>query len=529
MPSLRAMWVSRQPLVWLLALAIGIVGAYAILGFRWLIGQIQYIWLGSEHENVVATLAADREPWIVLLALIAGGITVGLLLQFAANSRRSHGISDVIEARAIRGCNISLREGLTSALVSAISLGAGASAGREGPAVHLGASLASLLERQFNLTGAARRILLACGAAAAVSASFNAPIAGVLFAHEVILTHYALSAFVPTVIAAVAATLVTRIHLGDFPAFIIPDLQITSYWEFPAFALLGITCGLVAVGFQLSIMTSDWAARRVDMPVWLRPVLGAVAVGVIALAVPEILGVGYEATNLALREKYSLLFLFVLLFAKTIATAITLASRFGGGVFSPSLYLGAMAGGAFGIIAAQVFPEYASGYGVYAVLGMGAVAGAVLGAPISTAMIVFELTGGYDMTIALLLSVSIASMIMQTLIGQSFFEWQLATRGLNLGGGPHRRIMRTLRINDFITPLTNEERETPPEIAGDATRASTNDTLETTLRAFDNAGVTRIAVYDANDTEKLTGWADYAKALAAFNSALIEANIEEHR
>ncbi len=527
-PSLRAMWQSRQPLTWLLALIIGIAAAYAILGFRWLIGAIQYLWLGSEHENVVATLASLREPWVILLALVCGGTVVGLILQFASPSRRSHSIADVVEARAVRGAHISLREGLTSACVSAISLGSGASAGREGPAVHLGSTIASFLERRFKMPAAARRILLACGAAAAVSASFNAPIAGVLFAHEVILTHYALSAFVPTVIAAVAATLLTRVHLGDFPAFIIPDLHIMSYWEFPAFALLGIVCGLVAVGFQLSVMTSDWAARKVDLPVWFRPILGGALVGMIALVVPEVLGVGYEATNLAIREKYTLAFLFVLLFAKTIATAITLSSRFGGGVFSPSLYLGAMAGGAFGIIAAQVFPEYASGYGVYAVLGMGAVAGAILGAPISTAMIVFELTGGYEMTIALLLSVSIASMIMQTLLGQSFFDWQLATRGLYLGGGPHRRIMRTLRISDFIAPLTEEERASPPEISEDAARLAPNDTLEVALRAFDATGKTRIAVFSDEQPDQI-GWAEYAKAITAFNNALIEANIEEHR
>jgi CIC family chloride channel protein len=389
--------------------------------------------------------------------------------------------------------------------------------------------LASFLERQFNLPAATRRVLLACGAAAAVSASFNAPIAGVLFAHEVILTHYALSAFVPTVIAAVSATLITRVHLGDFPAFIIPELQIVSYWEFPAFALLGIACGLVAVGFLLTVMTTDWIARHLNLPVWLHPVLGGLFVGLIAVAVPEVLGVGYEATNLALREKYSLIFLLLLLLAKTIATAITLSSRFGGGVFSPALYLGAMAGGAFGIIAAQVFPDYASGYGVYAILGMGAVAGAVLGAPISTAMIVFELTGGYEMTIALLLSVSIASMIMQTLIGQSFFDWQLSTRGLHLGGGPHRRLMRTLRVSDFATPLSEEELEDPPELADDAPRLKSDDTLEASLRAFDASGATRIAVFDPADPENQTGWAVYARALATFNAALIEANIEEHR
>ncbi len=528
-PSVRHLWRSRQPVIWFLALLIGIAGAYAILGFREAIGLVQWLWLGNTNENVVATLASIREPWVVMMALICGGLVVGLLLNFATPVRRAESIADVIEARVIGGGKIPYRSGLASAAISTVSLGAGASAGREGPAVHIGAMIASFLGDLFKLTAPARRILLGCGAAAAVSASFNAPIAGVLFAHEVILGHYAMSAFVPTVIAAVGATLITRMHLGDFPAFIIPEYHIASYWEFPAFALLGIVCGLVAVAFQVTVMISDWTARRVDMPIWIRPVIGGALVGLIALAVPEVLGVGYEATNLALREKYTLIGLLTFLLAKTVATAITLSSRFGGGVFSPSLYLGAMAGGAFGIIAASVFPDYASNYGVYAILGMGAVAGAVLGAPLSTALIVFELTGGYEMTIALLLSVSIASVMMQALLGQSFFHWQLSTRGLYLGDGPHRQIMRTIRVRDFLTEFTAEERNEPPEVFSDRPSLTLNDTLEAALRTFAQGNYTRIAVFDPNDMERHVGWADYTNALTAYNTALVDTSVEEHR
>ncbi|MDX1717914.1 MAG: chloride channel protein [Anderseniella sp.] len=527
-PQLRAFWAAKHPLVWLLAVAIGVVAAFAILAFRLAIGQIQWLWLGNTNENVVATLAALREPWIIVAAPAVGGLIVGLILWKVMRTRRAHGIADVIEAGALYNAQIALRTGLTSALVSAISIGSGASVGREGPAVHLGATVAAVLDRQFNLTPAARRVLLASGAAAAVSASFNAPIAGVLFAHEIILGHFALSAFVPTVLAAVAATLITRAWLGDFPAFILSEQHIASYWEFPAFALLGLVCGLVAVCFQLSVMVADWSARRVTLPLWLRPALGGLAVGCMALSVPEVLGVGYEATTLALRESYSLGFLFVLLIAKTAATAICLASRFGGGVFSPSLYIGAMAGGAFGIIAAAAFPEYGSNYGVYALIGMGAVAGAVLGAPISTAVIVFELTGGYELTIAILLSVSIASMVMQGLLGKSFFQWQLSQRGVFLGEGSHLRIVRTWTVRDFLTQLTPDELENPP-VLEDRPKLVPSDTLETALRTFDEGGYTRLAVFDKREDGVLIGWADQIKALATYNKALIEANVEEHR
>lgn len=528
LPALAAMWRSRQPVAWLLAVVIGVAGGYGVLGLRYMIGLVQWLWLGAEQENIVATLASFRAPWLLVAAPTLGGVVVGVVLMFFTDRRRALGIADIVEARALHNSRIPLKDGLLSAAVAAVSLGAGASAGREGPAVHLGATVAAAAGSRFALPAQTRRTLLGCGAAAAVSASFNAPVAAVLFAHEVILGHYALSAFVPTVLSSVIATVIARAHLGDFPAFVIPQYHIASYLEFPAFALLGVVCGLVAVGFLTATRLADRVARMVDMPLWARPVVGGFIVGLIALALPEVLGVGYEATNLALREKYTLAMLFALLFAKTAATSITLASRFGGGVFSPSLYLGAMAGGAFGIIAAALAPDYASPYGVYAILGMGAVAGAVLGAPISTTLIVFELTGGYEMTIALLLSVSIASMIMQTLVGQSFFEWQLSTRGLYFGEGPHRRIMQAWKVRDFLTPLSAEEKENPPEIFTDRPVLTTEDTLGSALRAFNKGSFTRIAVFDAGDRERHVGWADYTKALKAYNDALVDAHIEEH-
>lgn len=528
-PNVRQMLDDRQPIIWLLAAVIGAVVGYAVLIFRYTIGNIQSLWLGHAGHDVVATLAADKPWWLILIVPALGGLLVGLLLQFALPKRRPEGVADVIEARAIGGGRINFIHGLGSALVAAISLGAGASSGREGPAVHLGATLASGIDRHFKLPASAKRTLLACGVAAAVSASFNAPIAGVLFALEVILAHYALSAFIPIVIASVGATLVTRNHFGDFPAFILPHYEITSYWEFPAFALLGITCGVVAICFQFVAMSAEWAARGITMPLWLRPVIGGVMIGAIGVFLPEILGVGYEATNAALTQKFTLVMLLVLLVAKTIATSITLASRFGGGVFSPSLYLGAMTGAAFGIIAAWVFPEYASSNGLYAIVGMGAVAAAVLGAPISTALIVFELTLDYQVVIAALPAISLASGMMQAFHGQSFFHWQLSQRGLFLHEGRHQQIVREIRVRDILTPLSEEEAAEPPERDDEMPLLTPEDTLAAALRAFDTASYTRIPVVDGSDTSKVLGWAEHVIALDTYNKALVDAHVEEHR
>ena len=203
-----------------------------------------------------------------------------------------------------------------------------------------------------------------------------------------------------------AGAVIARLHFGNFPAFSVPGYQITSYLEFPAFALLGLTCAVVAIMFEFALMAGNRLAMRTPVPFWLKPTAGGFMVGLIALAFPQVLGVGYDATDMALKQQFPLMLLLALIVAKTVATSITLGCRFGGGVFSPSLYLGAMTGCAYGIIATSLFPEMASSQGLYALLGMGGVASAVLGAPISTMLIIFELTGGYEMSLALLLTIS---------------------------------------------------------------------------------------------------------------------------
>ncbi|MGI9371837.1 MAG: chloride channel protein [Hyphomicrobiales bacterium] len=528
-PNIGSMVASKRPLVWLLALLSGVLAAYAIIAFRFAIGFIHYPWLGTYLEGNVATAAAQTPWYILVLVPTLGGLFVGFLLHKFVPGRRAQSVADVIEARALGGANISLTSGWWSAAISALSLGVGASAGREGPAVHLGSAMASAVGRKFDLTPEKRRVILACGAAAAVSASFNAPIAGVLFAHEVILGHIAISAFAPTAIAAVAATLITRFHLGDFPAFTIPTYEITSLWEFPAFALLGVTCGVVALCFQFSVIIADYTARSIKMPLWLRPAIGGLLIGLMAIFIPEILGVGYEVTDRALHQLIPLGTLFLLLIAKAIATAITMASRFGGGVFSPSIYLGAMAGGAFGILAAKVFPDLASSDGLYAILGMGGVAGAILGAPISTVLIAFELTGGYQMTIALLITVSIASVMLQAVHGHSIFHWQLNQRGLFFDEGPHREVVRRWRVKDFMTPLSEDEILLPPDPDSDMPMLTPEDTLESALRAFDQSSEPRIPVVDTQDASLVIGWAEHMMALRTYNQALVEAHVEEHR
>lgn len=526
-PNVQAFLSSREPLLWLLSLIIGIGVAVAALMFRELVLHTQLLWLGVNTETVSS--AAKNVHWLwILLTPAAGGLLIGWMLTRFLPARRTGGVADVIEAKVQGGRNIELKPGLISAVTSALSLGFGASAGREGPLVHLGATISTSVAELFKLPVWARRTLLGCGVASAVSASFNAPIAGVLFAHEVVLGHYSKRSFIPIVISSVMGTILTRLWFGDAAAFSIPDYQITSNFEFPAFAILGVICGLVAIVFQFSINSADYVARSVVMPLWMRPAVGGLMVGAIAISFPQVLGVGYEATDLALKNQYALPLLIALIVAKTAATSITLASRFGGGVFSPALYIGAMTGGAFGLIAASFFPALASSQGLYAILGMGAVSAAVIGAPISTTVIVFELTGGYSLSIALLLTVSIATGVNMALHGRSFFQWQLEARGFNLQDGPHRHMARNTRVADFMIPLDKGE-DTTIDKDDDCPILRPDTNLETALRTFDEGGHARLPVADARDEDRLIGHATQVAALRAYNNALVDLSVEEHR
>lgn len=527
-PNLTYFFTTRQPILWLVGLITGTCVGAATIGFRELLSLFQILWL-QDMSEFVATAARKQPWWVILLTPAVGGLVVGFMLEKLMPGKRAFGVADVIEARALTARAIPIMAGLYSALISTVSLGFGASAGREGPCVHLGASIASFFSEKLGLGGRSTRVLLACGVASAVSASFNAPIAGVLFAHEVILGHYAASALVPIVISSVAGTIISRLYFGETAAFIIPDYQITSYWEFPAFAILGVVSAFVAIGFQTTLIGADWVARHINIHLWMRPVLGGFLIGAIAVFYPEILGVGYEATNQALYGHLSIFTLLTLLVLKTLASAITFASRFGGGVFSPALYLGAMTGGAFGLIAGGFFPDLASSGGVYAMIGMGAVAASVIGSPISTVLIVFELTGGYTLTIALLVTVAISHGLTQALHGRSFFHWQLEMRGLFVQDGPHKYLVKNTHISEVMRPLGKDEKVARFDPGGGEAYLRPHDTLENALRAFDSGGQSRIPVVDPADVTKIIAYALQVDVLSHFNSALIRASEEEHR
>lgn len=517
--------------VWLFAVLIGVAAAYGVIAFRFAIDAVSILSFGETEEGVISG-AASLSPARAWAAPVIGGLVVSVLLYLAHRFQwlkegRGQGVAEVIEARATAGGHISLRAGLAAATISAVSLGAGASAGREGPAVHLGATIASALNRKLGFDAKQRRALLGCGAAAAVSASFNAPIAGVLFALEVILGNYALSVFGPIAAASVSAAIITRIHLGNFPAFLPPEYGDVGTIDVPLAALLGIACGLIASGFlamtaKMTDSVREFANAR-GVSYFLLPPIGGVIVGFIGIFYPEVFGVGYEAVTKALNGEYAIHALLILVLMKSIATAVTLSCRFGGGVFSPGLVIGVFAGAAFGASLAQLFPEATASPVYYAMIGMGAASGAILGVPISTTLIVFELTGDYGITLSLMVAVAIATLITQWLCKRSFFHWQLNRRGYDLSEGPQGIILKTIRVREVMEKM-------PPgaPLPAEADRLETHHSLGEALAKLNDASEHGLPVVDAADRAKIVGYLSRVKALAAYNKALIEENIEHH-
>lgn len=415
----------------LLGVGIGVLTGMAAIGFRLLIAAAQALAWGSGEDRFAAVVAA-MPGWQVVVTPALGGLLVALLVRFVIGGHRPPGVPQVLEATLYGGGRLRLLPGGATALAAALSLGAGASLGREGPVVHLGATLSSWASRRLRLPAPMARMVMACGVASAVAASFNAPLAGTVFALEVVVGSVRFSALAPVLMAALTGTAVARLYFGGGPIFPLPEHAVGPMAELPAFAALGLVAALVALAFiRAAFLCEDGfaaAARRWGWPQWLNPLPGGLAVGALALAVPQVLGVGYEATHDALLGEVAPATLLVLVAAKLAAAAISFGAGFGGGVFSPSLFLGATTGGAFAAVAAPLLGPLASAPGIYAMIGMGAVAAPVLGAPVSTIVMVFELTGDGAMVPGVMTGVAVSTGVVRWVFGQSMFTAQLTRR-----------------------------------------------------------------------------------------------------
>ena len=523
---------------WIIALLIGIASGYLAVGFMLSIRWLQTTLYGTEDPRTLHSFAATLPWWYILLLPALGGLIVGVILNRFTPDGRVRGVAEVIEGAALREGRVERRAGLASVAASLITLSSGGSSGREGPVVHMTGMVAGWVSNRINADGVTGRELLGCAVAAAVAASFNAPLAGALFALEVVLRHFAVHAFAPITIAAASGSVISRIHFGDVTEFTLPqEGSLAFYAELPAFVILGLTCGLVAVALMRAIFVAEDVATKVQgalrIPPFARPAVAGLLLGAIAIGYPHIIGVGYETTSAALSGSLVLREVVVFAVMKVAAVAITMGGRMGGGVFSPSLMVGALTGLAFGYVATAVFPDISGSETLYALAGMGAVAAGVLGAPISTTLIVFELTGDWQTGLAVMVAVSIASALASRLVDRSFFLTQLERRGIHLAAGPQRYLLSTIKASSVMRAPEHPRAPKADRIEAavrDALFVGPSDTLERVMPMLERSGQGFVAVARLKDDgpPDVLGVVMQVDALRVFNRALAATAAEEH-
>jgi CIC family chloride channel protein len=444
-----------------LALIVGAGAGGGAVVFRWLIRFFTIALSGHSDYAGLGHVANPHVPglgrWFVLLAPVVAGLLYGPLVQAFAREARGHGVPEVMFAVARRGGRIAPQVAAVKALASALCIGGGGSVGREGPIVQIGSALGSTLGRLVKVAEPRMRVLVACGAAGGIAATFNAPLAGVFFAMELILADFAAQSFGMVVLASVTASVIGRAALGNQPFLKLPAFQVHHLVEYLLFALLGLIAGATGVAFTRILYwiedACDWAWLRTRGPEWLRPAAGGVLLGVVLLVLPEMYGVGYPVLSNSIAGKYAILFLIVLLIAKMIATSLTIGIGGSGGVFAPSLFIGAMLGSAYGQIAHQLAPGLAGSAGAYGLIGMGAVFAGAARAPITAVVIMFELTGEYTIILPLMVAIVLATGLSHLLTGDTIYTLKLRRRGVDLTQSPEELALAAITVEHVMEPI----------------------------------------------------------------------------
>ncbi|GAB3296995.1 chloride channel protein [Parasphingorhabdus pacifica] len=421
-----------------LALLIGIGAGFGAIAFRWLIVTFTELFAGT--QDYAATPGAAHPwlpalgPWFVLFVPVVAGLVYGPLVYRFAPEARGHGVPEVMYAVAERDGRIPAQVSVVKTLASALCIGSGGSVGREGPIVQIGSALGSAFGQLTRLPPARLRMLAACGAAGGIAATFNTPIAGPLFAMELILRSFTAEAFAALVLSSVAASVVARSFLGNEEFLDLSQhFSAHSPGEYALFAVVGVVVGAIGVLFSRILYliedAGDWLWCG---PEWLRPAVGGLLLGVILLVLPQMYGVGYPVLQNAIAGEYAVGFLLLLLVGKMIATSVTLAIGGSGGVFAPALFLGAIGGTAFGELVHHLAPQTTASPGMYGLIGMGATFAGATRAPITGVVVLFELTGEYRIILPMMVAVVVASLVGQALSRDTIYTQKLSRRGIDL-------------------------------------------------------------------------------------------------
>lgn len=429
------------PILSVMGLISGLLAGGVVILFRIFIESGIVLWHSGEGANDFE----DTAWWFRLTLPLVGGFLVGFVLHKVGKERRQVGVGHVLERMSFHQGYLNWRNAIVQFLVGGMTLASGQSVGREGPGIHLGSTAGSWLGQQMHLPNNSIRILVGCGTAAAISASFNTPLAGVIFAMEVVMMEYAVASFIPLILSSVSAAILSRIVFGSDVAFIVPSLDLKSLWEMPYFIVLGLVTGCFAALFIIA--TRIVATKTKDWSSWLKCGTAGTCVGIIALVAPQVMGIGYDSVNSALHGSLPLQILAIAFVGKFLATIICSGLSLPGGVIGPSMFIGAMLGGLLGTFGGFAFPEYASEYAFYSMVGMATMMSAILQAPLAALMALLELTNNPNILLPGMLSLVIANLVVSQLFKQkSIFQSQMQVKGLEMKINPLSQFLRSVGV-----------------------------------------------------------------------------------
>jgi CIC family chloride channel protein len=430
-----------------LSIIIGVLAGYGNLIFRFLIELFQKVIFGSSNEAMLYIL--ETQPFYkILLAPAVGGLLVGLLgLLF--KSAKGHGVPDVLKA-VILGKKVPPFVAIIKTISSSITIGSGGSAGREGPIIQIGAALGSGVGQLLKFTGNKLRTVLACGASGGLAATFNAPMGGAMFASEIIVGDFSLKTFSPIIVTSVIATVISRHYLGDNITFSAPPYQFKEPIELIFYALMGIFCAFIGILFIKVFYKTEDYFDKLSIPTYLKPALGGFILGLIALFSRRIMGVGYATIMDILNGNLLLPILLILIFLKIIATSLTLSSGGAGGLFVPSLFIGAASGGFFGSIVHSLYPLHTASPGAYALVAMSAMLASTMRAPITAILIIFEITHSYQIILPLMICTIISNVMSNFLYNESIFTYPLTKEGIRIRKSIEESILNAIKVKDVM-------------------------------------------------------------------------------
>ena len=571
--------LSENTFLIILAVVIGLLGGLGNYAFRKTIEFVHW----AVFEQSEQLFGYSLEEWsfarlAVLFCPVVGGLLVIPLWYWFGKDLKG-GFSAFLERVNLRGAKLQLRPIFTRGFGSAITIGAGGSAGQEGPIAMIGGAIGSQFGQLFKMSGDRLKVLVACGAAAGVAATFNAPIAGVFFAQEIVLlSSFELSSFTSIVIASGMATVVSRALLGNTPELYAPVYMVNSYWELLLYVLLGVLIGVLATLFIDTHFRIKDRFTALKIPKLAKPALGGLLVGIIGFGFPQVFGNGYEFMESVLLGNQTWYLLAALVLIKAVATSITLGSGLPGGLFAPCLYLGAVAGGSFGHVAVKIFPQFHLAPGAYALVGMGAFLSAATHAPMTAIFLLFEITDSYEVIVPIMLTCVIGTSIARHFKKDSLETVELSRAGIDLEAGKERNIMKSLQVGDVMArdvetipehmtlgqfarfiektqhtnfPLVNAQNELTGIISvqdfmgvvferelmnlvvvkelatADVITAHADEDLDQTMRKIGYRNIEQLPVVDRETHRKLVGIISRRDIVAAYNRALMTRTLED--